>query len=134
MSYSGPNLRIYDSVLDQMLNSREGDVGRYMRRISTEIILGAKAMVRVRTGNLRRSIHLIRHERWVRGQLIEVGSNLGYAYLVHEGAHPHLIMPNSGRTLAFKDHGRVVYAKRVMHPGFRGRKYLTVPMARAVRR
>jgi hypothetical protein len=132
--YSGPNLRLYDSVLDTMLNSKAGDMGKYMRRIGTEIVAGAKVMAPVRTGHLKRSISLWRHERWVRGQLIEVGSPLSYAHLVHEGSRPHLITSHTGRTLAFKDHGRMVFAKSVIHPGFRGRKYLTEPMARAVRR
>jgi hypothetical protein len=131
--YSGPNLRLNDRVLDEMLNSKTGEVGRYMRGVSVKIIVGAKSMVRVRSGALRRSIGLWRHERTVRGQLIEVGSHLDYAYVQHEGTRPHLITPNTGRTLQFKNHGRIVYAKSVVHPGFRGRKYLTVPMRRAIR-
>jgi hypothetical protein len=132
--YGDFKLRIYDPVLDNMLNSTSGDVGRYMRRIATEIITGAKAIVPVRSGHLRASIHLFRQDRWARGQLIEVGSKLHYAYLVHEGSKPHVIMSNTGRLLVFKDHGKIVHSRRVNHPGFRGRKYLTVPMERAVRR
>lgn len=128
------NLRLYDTVLEQMLNSPSGDVGRYMRRISIEIISLAKARAPKRTGNLARSIHLRRHARWARGQYVEIGSDLSYAYYVHEGTRPHIITSGPGRMLSFRSGGRRIYAQSVNHPGFRGRKYLTEPMRLVVRR
>jgi hypothetical protein len=127
-------LRLYDTELNRMLNSSNGDVGRYMRRIAKEIIAGAKVMAPKRTGNLSRSIHLRRHARWARGQYVEIGSNLSYAYYVHEGTRPHVITSGPGRMLTFRSGGRRIYAQSVNHPGFRGRKYLTEPMKRVVHR
>lgn len=132
--YDGPHLNLYDSVLDQMLNSKSGEVGRYMRTVGLKIVVGAKSMVNVRTGNLRRSIHLRAHDRWTRGQFVEVAAETSYAHMVHEGARPHLIASTGGRVLAFKSHGQMHFARSVSHPGFRGRNYLTIPMRRAVGR
>lgn len=130
--YSGPNLRLNDGVLDRMLNSPGGEVGRYLNRVGVKILVGAQAMVGIRTGNLRRSLHM-RHSRDGRGQYVKVGSDLDYAYVHHEGARPHQIRATTGRMLRFRSGGRMVHVRSVNHPGFRGRKYLTVPMRRAVR-
>ena len=132
VSYSGPHLRLYDSVLDYELNNPSGMVGRHMHEIGLKIITGAKAMVGVRTRALRNSIRM-RHARDARGQYVTVGSDLNYALVHHEGSRPHVITPRNGRVLRFRAGGRVVYARKVNHPGFKGRKYLTVPMRRAVR-
>lgn len=126
-SYDGPNLRIYDSVLDQVLNSPGGEVGRYMRRKGKVIRAEAKRLAGRRTGALARSIYLTQ-SRDSRGQLFRVGSPLSYAFLVHEGTRPHEIIGKPGRQLRFIEHGRVVYAHSVSHPGTRGKHYLTIPM------
>lgn len=130
--YDGPHLRLDERALDHLLNSTTGDVGRHMRRIGVKILVGARAMVGVRSGALKRSLYM-KHNRGRRSQYVQVGSNLRYAYLHHEGAKPHAIVSPSGRMLTFRSGGRVIYAKKVSHPGFRGRNYLTVPLRRAVK-
>lgn len=131
--FDGPFLRIDERALDSLLHSTRGPVGLHMRRIMLQILAGARKMVGVRSGALRRSLYT-KHARTVRGQYIQVGSNLNYALVHHEGAKPHTMTMPQGRIMRFNAGGRVVYARRVNHPGFRGRKYLTVPMHRAVRR
>ena len=117
-------LNLYDQVIDNEMNSRSGMVGRHMRRLAIRMVAGAKAQVGVRTGALRASIHH-RQERWTRGQLVMVGSELDYAYMHHEGTRPHVIVSHTGRRLRFVSGGRVVYAQRVNHPGTRSNRYLT---------
>jgi hypothetical protein len=129
--YDG-NITWNEPALDELLNQPQGDVGRYLETIALKVQAGAKAIVRRRTGRLSRSIY-IRHGREIRGQYVQVGSDLRYAYMVHEGTRPHVITPNSGRVLRFREGGRVVYARLVHHPGTRGRKYLTIPLSRVVR-
>lgn len=134
MSMYEPNLRIVwnDAALDELLHQPQGAVGRYLETIALRVQAGAKAIVRRRSGRLARSIN-ISHGREVRGQYVQVGSNVRYAYFVHEGTAPHLITPQHGRVLRFREGGRIIYARVVHHPGSRGRKYLTIPLARAVR-
>jgi hypothetical protein len=130
--YDGPNLRLDGRALDFMLDNPRGPVGQHLSRIGTVILTGARAMVGVDTGRLRRSLYK-RQSRDTRGQYVQVGSNVGYAYDHHEGVAPHVIEASTGRMLRFRQGGQIVYARRVMNPGYRGRKYLTVPLRRAVR-
>ena len=78
-------VKFYNSVLDNFLNNPNGEVGRFLNDKGNEIITVARAMVGVRTGNLRSSIHM-RHMRDPRGQYIWVGSTLAVSYT-------HLTLP-----------------------------------------
>lgn len=134
MSMFGSNVRVIwnEPGLDHLLNQPSGDVGRHLYEIGLKVQAGAKLLVRRRTGRLSRSIYVNRG-RDARSQYVMVGSNLRYAYDVHEGTRPHVIAPHNGRILRFRQGGRVVYARLVHHPGSRGRKYLTIPLSRVVR-
>ena len=85
---------------------------------------GAKAKVGVKTGRLRRSIHM-RHHRDMRGQYIWIGSDVNYALMHHEGTRPHLIRPNRAKILVFTSRGQVIKTSLVRHPGTRANKYLS---------
>jgi hypothetical protein len=130
--YEGPNLRLNDTQLDFMLNDSRGEIGRHLSRIGDLILIGARAMVGVDTGRLKRALNK-KHRRDTRGQYIEVGANVSHAFIHHEGTRPHVILPETGRVLRFRAGGRIVYARQIKHPGTRGRKYLTVPLSRVVR-
>lgn len=132
--YTG-NVHFDEKAMFNLLDNPKagpGTVGAHMRKIGLEILAGAKAMVGVRTGNLRRSIHMRQGLRG-RVQYVEVSGNTKYAYLHHEGARRHLITAKPGRIMRFYVGGRVVYAQKVNHPGSRKNPYLTVPMRKAVR-
>ncbi len=126
------DLNLDEVQLNYELNSPTGMVGRHLRKIGLEILTGARAMVGVRTGNLRRSLHMRQGLRG-RVQYVAVGSNLRYAEAHHEGTRPHRIDPRGGRVMRFNVGGTVVYARRIDHPGTKPRKYLTIPMRRAVK-
>lgn len=130
--YSSGNLKLDDAQIENMLNSPTGMVGKHMRKIGLQILVGAKAMAPIRTGRLKKSIHMRQGLRG-RVQYVEVGSDVKYAYDVHEGTKRHTIRATPGRLMRFNVGGRVVYAKKVNHPGTRARKYLTIPMTRAVK-
>lgn len=131
--YESIKLKLDDVALNFMLDHPKGDVGKHLRRIGLEIMISAKAMVGVRTGKLRRSISM-RQGRKSRYQYVAVGSDVSYAYMHHEGTSKHEIRAREGRIMRFNVDGRVVYARKVNHPGTKPRKYLTVPMKRAVTR
>lgn len=122
------------AMFDLLENPRggRGTVGAYMRKIGLEILVGSKAMVGVRTGRLRRSISMRQGLRG-RVQYVEVSANTKYAYMHHEGTRKHRINAAQGRLLRFNVGGRVVYVRKVNHPGTKPNPYLTVPMRRAVR-
>lgn len=127
------NVRFYEPVLDRWLNSPTGEVGRnLMKPIGLKILAGANAMAGVRTGDLRRRLYMKQGRRG-RFQYVEVGSSSRHAHLHHEGTKRHQILPDNGRVLRFNVGGRVVYARKVNHPGTKPNPYLTVPMRRAVR-
>jgi hypothetical protein len=117
-------VRFYDGVLDNFLNNPNGEVGRYLKGKGNEILTLARALVGVRTGTLRNSLHM-RHMKDPRGQHIWVGSTLDYALAHHEGTGPRTIVPKSGKMLRFVSRGRVVYTHSVQHPGTKANKYLS---------
>ena len=110
--------------LDFLLNSPEGDVGKYLAKKGRLIMAAAKAQVGVRTGALRSSIHM-RHLRDSRGQYVKIGSNLDYALLHHQGTKPHVIRPDRAKVLRFVRGSRIIYTTSVMHPGTKANRYLS---------
>lgn len=131
--FDGPNIKFDDAALSHLLNDPKGPTGKHMRRIGLEILMGARAMVGVRTGQLRKSLKMHQGLRG-RVQYVAVGSNVKHAEVHHEGAKAHTIRAHQGRIMRFNVGGKVVYARKVSHPGSKPRKYLTIPMRRAVRR
>jgi hypothetical protein len=110
--------------LDFLLNSPEGDVGKYLAKKGRLLMAAAKAQVGVRTGALRSSIHM-RHLRDSRGQYVKIGSNLDYALLHHQGTKPHVIRPDRAKVLRFVRGSRIIYTTSVMHPGTKANRYLS---------
>lgn len=70
----------------------------------------------------------------VTGKRVEVVSGHEASLYVHEGTRPHPIHPRRrGGVLRFVVGGRVVYARAVSHPGYRGDPYLTRAMRAVIR-
>lgn len=62
----------------------------------------------------------------VEGKSIKVISTNPHTLLVHNGSRPHQIFPRRrGGRLRFVVGGRVVYARKVNHPGYAGNPFLT---------
>lgn len=124
ITYSLSNVRIHEGNLDFLVNNPQGDVGRWMDDRAKAHVRAAKARVGVKTGATRSSIHS-RHARDARGQFVEISATTRSAYMHHQGTRPHVIRPNTGRVMRFTSQGRIVYARRVLHPGTRPNRYLT---------
>jgi hypothetical protein len=90
----------------------------------------AKVHAPVDTGRLRSSIggRITTRLDAVHG---EVSTNVKYALLVHNGTKPHEIRPKAAKALRFKVGSRIVYARRVHHPGTKARPFLTDALRQA---
>lgn len=82
-----------------------------------------------RTGNLRRSITR-RVDSLSRGRVFTDSS---YAPVVEEGSRPHTILPSKKRMLAFKINGKMVFARKVNHPGSRPYPFMRPALEQNVR-
>ena len=84
------------------------------------ILSKAKKEAPIKTGGLRRSIDL----RY-KPISVSVFTNKDYAIPVHEGSRAHIILPRRAKVLRFKTQsGKVVYTKRVRHPGYKGNPFM----------
>lgn len=105
-----------------------GPVGRDLEARSRRVQARARTLVGVRSGTLLASI---RREQGVgpRGLFYDVVAGvpglttyLGYQ---HDGAAPHVIYPRRRKALRFLSGGRIVFARKVNHPGSKGTHFLT---------
>lgn len=117
-------LTLYEPELEHLKNAPDGDVGIYLRKRGEAIIVAAKRQVGVDTGALRESIKMV-HNRGFSGQYIQIGSDLNYAYMHHEGTRPHIERPNTHKMMRFTSGSRVIYTHQVMHPGTRPNRFLS---------
>jgi phage gpG-like protein len=81
--------------------------------------------LRVRTGRLRASLTA---RAFVLGNEVVgvVGTNVFYGRIHEEGVpHPWPIVPRRKKALRFTVGGKVVFARRVMHPGLKARPWLS---------
>lgn len=123
-------LSIDESRLQQEVMGR---LDTFAQGFVSTVSTTAKALVPVRTGFLRSSIHpdpVRRTGPWS----IDTGvsADAPYAAPVHEGARPHVIRPRHARFLRFEVEGRVVFARRVNHPGQRAQPFLSNAVHRVV--
>jgi len=102
------------------------ELGGYMRDLALDAITEQKKRSPVRTGNLRRSIHLGR----VTNTSAETIAGANYAAYVEFGTRPHEIRPRSKKVLRWKSGTSYRYATRVQHPGTRKQPYM-IPGAEA---
>jgi hypothetical protein len=98
----------------------------FARAFIDRVVTQAKQLAPERSGNLKRLIvpdAVRRVGPWSLEGGVSVLAN--YAAPVHEGARPHVIRPKNARALRFEvEGGRVVFARRVNHPGNRANPFL----------
>lgn len=131
--YEGPNLSFDNVGMHFLLDNPAGPTGRHLRKIGLFILRSGRKLAGRDTGRLRRSMYMRQHYRG-RVQYVEVGAKVPYAYDHHEGTRRHTIRATPGRVMRFNVGGKVVYAKKVDHPGTKATKFLTTPMRIAVKR
>ena len=122
MAGADARVEIYDAELNRQLRV----IGaREMRSWQRQTATQAKVTVPVRTGNLGRSHRegRVTHSA-ARDTHGSVHNDADYALYVHEGTRPHVIRPRFRQALRFQVGGSTVFARRVNHPGTRGRPWL----------
>ena len=123
------SVRIQFKGLPQLQRRLEAidELGGYMRDLALDAITEQKKRSSVKTGNLRRSIHLGR----VTSTSAETIAGANYAAYVEFGTRAHEIRPRTKKVLRWKDgSGNVRFARRVQHPGTRKQPYM-IPGAEA---
>lgn len=120
---------LYHPVINHM-RGWNGDIGRSVHRLASQMALGQRLVAPKKTGKLVSTIDVGSRGHWARGIMIDVGANpggvnrYGYAYWTSEGARPHRIVPKASNrsgllTFYWAKVGRVVRFRAVNHPGIR---------------
>ena len=113
--------------------SKEGPVGRELLKRGEKLrVYAVKQVGKGKTGSLARSIHVSLREGPT-GLYARVGSSNRVALIHHQGTRPHVILPEHGQLLRFPMHGRIVYLKKIMHPGTKPNRYLFDNLRRVAR-
>jgi hypothetical protein len=114
---------------EQVRLAAMGPALKLVSRACRIVLTDAKRTVRVDTGRLRASLN---SKITVRLYTINgrIGSRVKYSLVEHNGAKKHVIRAVRGQYMKFywKKVGKVVWLRRVNHPGTRGSFYLTTPM------
>jgi hypothetical protein len=111
--------------LNRRLTALE-ELGPLMRDVALTAVAEQKKLAPVKTGNMRRAIHVGR----VTNSSAETVAGAKYSGFVEFGTKAHEIRPRSRKALRWKAAGGVIFAKRVRHPGTRAQPFM-VPGARA---
>jgi hypothetical protein len=91
--------------------------------VANSMVADMQSIVPVDTGNLKSSIKVVVMSR---GK-IEIGPDTlmaPYAWDVEYGTKPHVIEAKPGKVLRFQVGERIVYTRRVNHPGTRAQPYV----------
>lgn len=105
-------------------NPLDNMVGYYLRRKGMEMVSAAKRKVGKNTGRLRQSISSNYKKRGTVG-VLTITANMPYAKDHHEGTRRHVITPKRAQMLRFSAGSRIVYTRKVEHPGTRPNHFLT---------
>jgi len=116
----------YEPLPDGVVIERGmGIVVPRMEALGHRIDANARGRVPVRTGELSRSIG---HRTFRRGSqaILREQATAPHARYYHDGTGPHESRARNAKALRFywPKAGRVVYFKRVQHPGFAGKPFL----------
>jgi hypothetical protein len=124
--------KMYEKGILQLYATPRAPVARHINGIANTTVKLARKYVPKRTRRLQRSIR--KNSMYVTpyGVEIQVGSQLRYAQVQHDGGPPHIIRPNRAKYLRFKIGGRWITTSVVHHPGNKPTRYLTRALREAV--
>ncbi|MCZ7478882.1 hypothetical protein [Micromonospora sp. WMMC273] len=124
---AGASVRVARIVLDV----DQGDVEQIGRDFALELVTDvtrrtynrANVLTPVDTGNLRAHNQMVVDVAPAR-VVGTVFNDAEYADVVHDGSGPYTIRPRRAKALRFEVGGRVVFARKVRHPGTRARPWI----------
>ena len=117
----GVSIQVDRSGFDRLIRGRAGDA--LLRRRAERIAQRARELS-AGNGSIPAGISV---GPIVNGKVSILSTN-PHTLLVHNGSRPHKILPRTKQFLRFTVGGRVVYARAVSHPGFKGNPFLTDAM------
>lgn len=120
------------AALNRELKSPNGMVGDYLRKRGQQLTLLAQNQVGVRSGALKRSIKYVVYNRNNGELTVQVGSDNKISLIHHEGSKPHIIKPRYKKALRYKQHGKIVFASVVKHPGTKPNKFLSDNLSKVI--
>lgn len=137
---SGIEFRPNQAGLNRVLYQRGGPVDDYMAALADQVVVAARREApehtvtptsKGRPGELRRSIHRLPR----RGGGYRVIAATSYAYFVHHGTKPHIILPVRAKRLRFywTKEGDIVYRGKVHHPGTEPNPFLLRALKQTIR-
>jgi hypothetical protein len=118
---------IYDDEVRLWVADKNGPVMQDIERRATRVQTVQQAYVRKRTGYLLSTIRKQRSYKTSRPSVTVVAGsrNIDYTWYEDQGTRPHVILPRNKQFLRFVDKGgRIVFAKRVNHPGTTGSHFI----------
>jgi phage gpG-like protein len=123
-----PALGLFRAGADKRINaylySPNGRLGKELDNKARRVRDAAKRQVGVRSGRLKRSIRVYRHNRTAFGQTLRIGTAVPYAYYHHEGTRPHTIYPDKKQVLKFRSGQAIVFTRKAHHPGTKPNRFL----------
>lgn len=129
---AGSVIYVEDPLALRAFLSWEGPPGRDFERRMRTLEFRQTSEAPRRTGRMAGQISTRRMQsdfgRYLEGAVgVNPGTRgqHGYAEIVSSGSRPHIITPRTARALRFVIAGRVIYTRRVQHPGTRPNPYLT---------
>lgn len=103
----------YLAAQEESRKAREDEIQKLAQRLER---VARQEAPKGRTGALRRSIKSeVRHSQ--DGSRVRLRADAPYAKFVIHGTRPHIILPRVAKVLRFEVADRIVFAKRVHHPG-----------------
>lgn len=123
-----------NAALQVLLRDPNGKAGRDLYRRALRVESRAKqlcsgSMVKVRTGVLRSSIKAGQVQVDSRGMYVRIGTNVRYAFLVHEGRGP--VFPRNAKVLRWVDFNTRKPVFRMRAGPARPRPFLKTALAAA---
>jgi hypothetical protein len=106
------NFKKFPQIADKELQTATKEAGK--RILQTE-----KEEVPVKTATLKRSITF--DYRPIQASIFPT---VKYALPLHDGSKPHTIVPSKKRVLAFKSGGKMIFTRKVKHPGYKGNRFV----------
>jgi len=125
---------VLDHAAIDLFKSWNGPLGHSVNRLAQETAFRARLIGNKRTGRMVGNIE-IKKGTWAKGIEFQVGTDVPYALYVHEGTKPHEIKAKNAPFLVFfwPKVGKVVYFKRVWHPGTKPYKFLEKALEASMR-